>query len=55
MSSEFISGIKPPQKRKTDEDKIPYFNKYLISMYYLNKWVFKMNNYSFSFNVLIFL
>jgi hypothetical protein len=49
MSSEFISGIKPPQKRKTDEDKIPYFNKYLISMYYLNKWVFKMNNYSFSF------
>jgi hypothetical protein len=46
---EFISGngIKPPQKRKTDEDKNSYSYKYLKSLYYLIKWVFKMNNYSF--------
>jgi hypothetical protein len=47
---EFISGIgiKPPQKRnKTDEDKNSNCYKYLKSLYYLIKWVFKMNNYSF--------
>jgi hypothetical protein len=45
---EFISGngIKPSQKRKTDEDKNSYCYKYLKSLYYLIKWVFKMN-YSF--------
>ena len=45
---EFISGIKPPQKRKTDEYKNSYY-KYLKSLLvqYLIKWVFKMNNYSF--------
>jgi hypothetical protein len=42
----FISNIKPPQKR-TDEDKISYCHKYLKSLYYLNKWVLKMKNYSF--------
>jgi hypothetical protein len=26
---EFISGIKPPQKRKTDKDKNAYCYKYL--------------------------
>jgi hypothetical protein len=33
---EFISGngIKPPQKRKTDEDKNSYCYKYLKSLYY---------------------
>jgi hypothetical protein len=41
----FISGIKPPQKR-TDRDKISYFHKYLKSLYYRNKWVLKMKNYS---------
>jgi hypothetical protein len=30
-----------------EEDKISYCHKYLKSLYYLNKWVFKMNNYSF--------
>ena len=44
---EFISGIKPPQKRKTDEDQISYCHKYLRNLYYLNKLVFKMNTYSF--------
>ena len=43
----FISNIKPPQKRRTDEDKISYCHKYLKSLYYLNKWVLKMKNYSF--------
>ena len=43
----FISNIKPPQKRRTDEDKIAYGHKYLKSLYYLNKWVLKMKNYSF--------
>jgi hypothetical protein len=45
---EFISGngIKPSQKRKTDEDKNSYCYKYLKRLYYLIKWVFKMN-YSF--------
>jgi hypothetical protein len=43
----FISNIKPPQKRRTDEDKISYYHKYLKSLYYLNKWVLKMKNYSF--------
>jgi len=41
---EFISGIKPPQKRKK---KFHTAKKCLKSLYYLNKWVFKMNNYSF--------
>jgi hypothetical protein len=36
-------GIKPPQKRKTDENKNSYCYKYLKSLYYLIKWVFKMN------------
>ena len=40
---EFISGIKPPKKKETDEDQILYCHKYLKSLYYLNKWVFKMN------------
>jgi hypothetical protein len=44
---EFISGIQPPQKRKTYEDKNSYCYKDLKSLYYLIKWVFKMNNYSF--------
>jgi hypothetical protein len=44
---EFMSGTKPPQKRKTDEDKNSYCYRYLKSLYYLIKWVFKMNNYSF--------
>ena len=44
---EFISGIKPPQKRKTDEDNNSYCYKYLKRLYYLIKWVFKMNDYSF--------
>jgi hypothetical protein len=44
---EFINGIKPPQKRKTGEDKNSYCYKYLKSLYYLIKGVFKMNNYSF--------
>jgi hypothetical protein len=44
---EFISGIKPPQKRKTDEDNNSYCYKYLKSLYYLIKCVFKMNDYSF--------
>jgi hypothetical protein len=43
------NGIKPPQKRKTDENKNSHCYKYLKSLYYLIKWVnkFKMNNYSF--------
>jgi hypothetical protein len=32
---EFISGIKPPQKRKTDEDKNSYCYKYLKSLNYM--------------------
>jgi hypothetical protein len=44
---EFISGIKHPEKRKTDEDQISYCHKYLRSLYYLNEWVFKMNTNSF--------
>jgi hypothetical protein len=40
---EFISVIKPPQKMETDEDQISYCHKYLESLYYLYKWVFKMN------------
>jgi len=45
----FISNIKPPQKRRTDEDKISYCHKYLKSLYRIeeNKWVLKMKNYSF--------
>ena len=30
-----------------EEDKISYYHKCLKSLYYLNKWVLKMNNYSF--------
>ena len=47
---EFIRDIKHPQKRKTNEDKISYCHKYLhvrSLYYYLNKWIFKMNTYSF--------
>ena len=50
---ELISGIKPPQKMEIDEDQISYRHKYLESLYYLNKWVFKMN--TSCLNVFIFL
>jgi NMD protein affecting ribosome stability and mRNA decay len=30
-----------------EEDKISYCHKCLKSLYYLNKWAFKMNKYSF--------
>jgi hypothetical protein len=40
-------GVYQQHKTSTkEEDKISYCHKCLKSLYYLNKWGFKMNNYS---------